>query len=69
MIAVTDLIFEYPGHRALDGISLEIAAGSVTALVGPNGAGKSTLLRWAARLPAPRGGVSATSSTANHAAP
>lgn len=56
MIAVTDLIFEYPGHRALDGISLEIAAGSVTALVGPNGAGKSTLLRCLAGLEQPLSG-------------
>lgn len=56
MITVTDLIFEYPGHRALDGIGLEIAAGSVTALVGPNGAGKSTLLRCLAGLEQPLSG-------------
>ncbi len=56
MIAITDLIFEYPGHRALDGISLEIPAGSVTALVGPNGAGKSTLLRCLAGLEQPLSG-------------
>ncbi len=35
MIDVAGLIFEYPGHRALDGIDLHMAAGSVTALVGP----------------------------------
>lgn len=45
MIEVSQLVFEYPGHRALDGVSISIAAGSVTALVGPNGAGKSTLFK------------------------
>jgi ABC-2 type transport system ATP-binding protein len=33
------------GVRALDGIDLDIPAGSITALVGPNGAGKSTLMK------------------------
>jgi ABC-2 type transport system ATP-binding protein len=36
MIVVNDLIFDYPGHRALNGVSFSIPAGSVTALVGPN---------------------------------
>lgn len=50
LIDIADLVFEYPGHRALDGVSLGIEAGSVTALVGPNGAGKSTLMRCIAGL-------------------
>lgn len=33
------------GVRALDGIDLDIPAGSICALVGPNGAGKSTLMK------------------------
>lgn len=56
MIEVSQLVFEYPGHRALDGVSLHIAAGSVTALVGPNGAGKSTLMRCIAGLEQPLSG-------------
>ncbi len=36
--------------RALDDVSLEIARGSLTALVGPDGAGKTTLIRLAAGL-------------------
>jgi iron complex transport system ATP-binding protein len=35
------------------GATVEMAAGTVTALVGPNGSGKSTLLRALARLHAP----------------
>jgi ABC-2 type transport system ATP-binding protein len=56
LIDVRDLRFDYPGTRALDGVSFWLAAGSVTALVGPNGAGKTTLLRCLAGLDAPHGG-------------
>src|SRR6201991_5264288 len=56
MIEVRELFFEYPGHRALAGVSLNIVTGSVTALVGPNGAGKTTLLRCMAALETPYSG-------------
>ena len=36
--------------RALDDVSLEVQAGTLTALVGPDGAGKTTLIRLAAGL-------------------
>ena len=52
-IAVEGLSFEYPGVRALDGVSFEVVRGSVTALVGPNGAGKTTLMRCLAGLDRP----------------
>ena len=36
--------------RALDGVSIEVAPGELTALVGPDGAGKTTLIRLIAGL-------------------
>ena len=53
MIEVKDLVFEYPGTRALNGVSFQIEPGNITALVGPNGAGKTTLLRCMAALEVP----------------
>ena len=43
-------------HHALSNISLDFAAGTVTALIGPSGCGKSTLLRIASNLEANTGG-------------
>ena len=31
MIEITDLVFDYPGHRALNGVNLSIAASAITA--------------------------------------
>lgn len=56
MIKVEELVFDYPGVRALDGVSFEVRSGSITALVGPNGAGKTTLLRCLAALDTPFSG-------------
>src|SRR5262245_42226638 len=36
--------------QALDGVSLEVEHGTLTALVGPDGAGKTTLIRLATGL-------------------
>ncbi|MFD5099528.1 ABC transporter ATP-binding protein [Streptomyces albidochromogenes] len=41
---------------ALDGVSLEVAAGALTAVVGPSGSGKSSLLAVAATLVPPDSG-------------
>ena len=57
MIQVDNLVFEYPGVRALDQVSLSVRPREITALVGPNGAGKTTLLRCLAGLETPLAGA------------
>lgn len=44
-IKVTDLHFSYGEKRAVNGVSLSLAAGQVLGVLGPNGAGKSTTIK------------------------
>jgi len=57
MIAVRDVTKSFGEFVALDGVSLEIPDGSLTALLGPSGSGKSTLLRIIAGLEQPDTGA------------
>jgi ABC-2 type transport system ATP-binding protein len=52
-ITVVDLAKTYGEQRALDGVSLQVAPGTVHGLLGPNGAGKTTMVRILATLVAP----------------
>jgi len=60
-VRLVDIHKTYPGREpvhALRGVTLELLAGSVTAVVGQSGSGKSTLLNCAAGLDTPsRGSV------------
>jgi branched-chain amino acid transport system ATP-binding protein len=43
LLVVEDVSKRFGGVRAVDGATLDVAPGSITALIGPNGAGKSSL--------------------------
>ena len=50
MLVVEDLDVRYGASQALFGVSLEVEAGSLVAVLGANGAGKSTLARTVSGL-------------------
>ena len=50
MIETRGIVKRFGDFTALDGVSVDVPAGSLTALLGPSGSGKSTLLRVIAGL-------------------
>lgn len=57
MLEVSGLSKRYGETVALDGASLDVAAGEVVAVLGPSGSGKSTLFRCVTRLVEPDAGT------------
>jgi branched-chain amino acid transport system ATP-binding protein len=56
LLAVEGLDLYYGDAQALAGVSLEVPAGEIVAIVGANGAGKSSLIRAIAGIERPRAG-------------
>ncbi|TIC78708.1 ATP-binding cassette domain-containing protein [Nocardioides sp. GY 10127] len=49
-VQATGLVKTFGGHRAVDGVDLEVRRGEVFGVLGPNGAGKTTTLSMLATL-------------------
>ncbi len=56
MLSVRDLTVAYGDAIALEGVSIDIHAREIVAIVGANGAGKTTLIRTIAGILSPRSG-------------
>jgi ribose transport system ATP-binding protein len=57
VLEMNDIVKSFPGVRALDGVSFDLYAGELHALMGENGAGKSTLIRVLAGAHRPDSGT------------
>ncbi|MFJ9585875.1 ABC transporter ATP-binding protein [Streptomyces acidicola] len=62
-VRIRSLRRSYGDVTALDGVDLDFAAGTFTAVMGPSGSGKSTLLQCAAGLDRPTSGTVAVDGT------
>lgn len=56
IISARGVVKDYSGHRALDGLDLDVERGCVYGLLGPNGAGKTTFIRILNQMTKPDAG-------------
>jgi branched-chain amino acid transport system ATP-binding protein len=57
LLEIADVVTAYGRIEALKGVSLTVAAGTITCLLGPNGAGKTTLMLTVAGILKPKRGA------------
>ncbi|MEA2647601.1 MAG: drug efflux transport system ATP-binding protein, partial [Candidatus Binataceae bacterium] len=62
-VTVRGLVKDFPGVRAIDHLSFDVAAGEIFGIVGPDGAGKTTTMRILAGVLTPSAG---SASIAGH---
>ncbi|MCU1327220.1 MAG: transporter related [Bryobacterales bacterium] len=56
VLELRDIVKDYPGHRAVDGVSLALERGKLYSLLGPSGCGKTTTLRLVGGFELPTSG-------------
>jgi branched-chain amino acid transport system ATP-binding protein len=56
-LGIEGVSMRFGGLQALDGVSFEVAQGSVVGLIGPNGSGKTTLMNVISGVYKPTGGA------------
>lgn len=56
-VEIRDVVCQFGRIRALDGLTLDVASGTVVGIVGPNGAGKTTLIDVICGLVKPTSGT------------
>ena len=57
MLTIADIRVSFGGFRALGGVSMTAAPGSIVGIVGPNGSGKSTLINVVSGIQLPDSGT------------
>jgi branched-chain amino acid transport system permease protein len=56
LLKVEDLVQQFGGLRAVDGVSFEVLRGEIFSIIGPNGAGKTTVFNCITGVKKPRQG-------------